>query len=918
MRSPLRPAPWVPLAWVLGAVWFVAAPAVAQPANAYRSRVSGFWDQTSTWERYDGSNWVAAAATPVATNASTIFVRNAHTVTVRNALTTDELVVQVGGRVTVNAALTLPDGSGDELTVFGVFEVRQDLSVPDPSTVAVKAGGVYRHARNGGALPSAARTTWEAGSTCEVTGVVNTLPGNLSQRFHHLTWNNPGQTGSWGLGLAIQAINGDFTMVSTGSGGFYWVQNTATPLTVGGNYVQTGGLFIYTYGSGSGTIDVEGDFRVSGGTMALSTSSGIPTLRVAGAFALTGGALGVSAGRAATVVLDGTAPQTLTLTGAISTEDIPFVLDNPSGVTAASDLDLPDDLTVQSGTLDMNSRYLTVGDDLLVNGDLTRLGRLTFDGPWVQTYTYADRIDVPRLVVNKSAGSLTLAVAALDITRGIVVVAGALDLNDQPVTMRYSDGRTSTVFLEGASASVAGDANLSVERAFGTGGDGWRMLAVPITGVPYSTLNGTFHTQGAGWSTSATGVPTLQRLDVAAQDWDPLDGADAAFVPGEGYIFYMYETAPGGAAQLPAVWTVTGPLSPVASVPLGFNTAAGDSHNLVGNPWVANLDWNATVAASTDVGTSYAVWDPSVTDGGGLSGYRYYNAAGQTGAAGPYIPPFQAFSAQATAPGATLVFKTSDAANYGVPVYQGRRSGPSPHVRLQLEGGGRGEAETYLVFDADARAGRDAFDVDRRPPLDGDHATLWFEAEGAPRLAFDGRSMAAGEETYALHVAATVAGTYTLSWPDWHGVPASWRLTLWDRETGREVDLRAERSVTVRLPATDPQAAGGAARFALRVVDPGRIDPSAPPRPDAVRLAPNAPNPFAGATTLRYALPEAGPVRLAVYDALGREVAVLADGERGAGWHTAQMSAAGLASGTYLVRLVAGGEVRVGRMLVAR
>jgi hypothetical protein len=52
-------------------------------------------------------------------------------------------------------------------------------------------------------------------------------------------------------------------------------------------------------------------------------------------------------------------------------------------------------------------------------------------------------------------------------------------------------------------------------------------------------------------------------------------------------------------------------------------------------------------------------------------------------------------------------------------------------------------------------------------------------------------------------------------------------------------------------------------------------------------------------------VPEAADVRLAVYDRLGREVAVILDGRMDAGNHEARFDATGLASGVYLYRLQA-------------
>jgi CSLREA domain-containing protein len=76
--------------------------------------------------------------------------------------------------------------------------------------------------------------------------------------------------------------------------------------------------------------------------------------------------------------------------------------------------------------------------------------------------------------------------------------------------------------------------------------------------------------------------------------------------------------------------------------------------------------------------------------------------------------------------------------------------------------------------------------------------------------------------------------------------------------------------------------------------------------PEAVALGRPYPNPTARAATLPFALPAAGPVRLVVYDVLGREVAVLVDGVVEAGRHEVVLDARALPSGLYFVRLEAG------------
>ena len=85
--------------------------------------------------------------------------------------------------------------------------------------------------------------------------------------------------------------------------------------------------------------------------------------------------------------------------------------------------------------------------------------------------------------------------------------------------------------------------------------------------------------------------------------------------------------------------------------------------------------------------------------------------------------------------------------------------------------------------------------------------------------------------------------------------------------------------------------------------------PEEPALPEGLRIARPHPNPFAGPLALRYEVPAPTPLRLSVYDALGREVAVLFDGTAEAGAHEAVLDGGALAPGVYVVRLsVSGGS----------
>jgi hypothetical protein len=89
-------------------------------------------------------------------------------------------------------------------------------------------------------------------------------------------------------------------------------------------------------------------------------------------------------------------------------------------------------------------------------------------------------------------------------------------------------------------------------------------------------------------------------------------------------------------------------------------------------------------------------------------------------------------------------------------------------------------------------------------------------------------------------------------------------------------------------------------------------------QPLAYALSQNFPNPFNPSTLIRYQLAGAGPVRLTVYDILGREVATLTDGMQQPGTHEARFDGGGLSSGVYFYRLQTAGFVQERKMILQK
>ena len=93
--------------------------------------------------------------------------------------------------------------------------------------------------------------------------------------------------------------------------------------------------------------------------------------------------------------------------------------------------------------------------------------------------------------------------------------------------------------------------------------------------------------------------------------------------------------------------------------------------------------------------------------------------------------------------------------------------------------------------------------------------------------------------------------------------------------------------------------------------------------PTELMLEGARPNPFGEATEIRYELPGRSRMKLLVYDLMGREVAVVEEGERGPGrlsgeWDGRNGRGAVVSNGIYMIRLYAGGESRVRPVVLLR
>jgi len=93
--------------------------------------------------------------------------------------------------------------------------------------------------------------------------------------------------------------------------------------------------------------------------------------------------------------------------------------------------------------------------------------------------------------------------------------------------------------------------------------------------------------------------------------------------------------------------------------------------------------------------------------------------------------------------------------------------------------------------------------------------------------------------------------------------------------------------------------------------------------PTVFGLQRSYPNPFNATTLIEYALPQEAEVSLLVYDVLGQQVRMLVSGNVTAGVHTVRWdgrnnAGRSVGAGVYLVRLVAGEDTAISRMMLVK
>lgn len=88
--------------------------------------------------------------------------------------------------------------------------------------------------------------------------------------------------------------------------------------------------------------------------------------------------------------------------------------------------------------------------------------------------------------------------------------------------------------------------------------------------------------------------------------------------------------------------------------------------------------------------------------------------------------------------------------------------------------------------------------------------------------------------------------------------------------------------------------------------------------PTSYALYQNYPNPFNPVTKINYQIPQPGKVKIAVFDMLGKEVAVIENNIKDAGYYTLQFDGSNISSGIYFYKIIAGSFIETKKLVLMK
>ena len=562
----------------------------------YRSKQTGNWNATTTWESSpDGTNWSNALSTPTS-NDDVITIRNGHTVSITGSVTVDQVIVASGATLDLSSAVTftINNGSGDDLDVSGTF-IQTAGTITNNGTIVVQNGGILRQDKVGTAIPTA---TWNTGSTCEVRGWVGGIGGGLDQDFYNFTWNCTGQTTALNMNLepVSMSVGGLFKVVSTGTGKLNLMSSGGTTKSLNvGSFEITGGWFQLSGSNGDGlsTLTIANNFTISGGTFYFqdnpSTSAAFTKLIIGGDFNQSGGDISSDASGNRGIYLNGSGSQTVTLSGGTILDNLRnrFGYKTASGPTSLNEVysHTTAQSTITGSTMSANTGYAA----------------WPTSGSLIKNVTINNNAGVTLSNSKQINGDLTMTSGKLAMGANTLILNGTISGSTATNSLTGSSSSNLTVSGTGALGSIffnqttPGTTNLLNNLTINRTSSGTATLGNNlVVGSVLTLTSGILTTTGVTLSVTNTATGAVTGQSSSSFINGPLRRSMTTSTT------YVYPVGDGGNYYPLTLSSVTG-TSPVASVQ-SFNSGSGGTYSSgsVSTSEYWKIDWSGTsVTAAT-------------------------------------------------------------------------------------------------------------------------------------------------------------------------------------------------------------------------------------------------------------------------------------------------------------------------------
>lgn len=459
-----------------------------------------------------------------------------------------------------------------------------------------------------------------------------------------------------------------------------------------------------------------------------------------------------------------------------------------------------------------------------------------------------------------------------------------------------------------------------------TGNAGWRMLSSPKSGFTVSDISDNTAIQGITGGPNESYGANFYYYG-SSGDWTKPTDMNTAFGDGYGFITYFFNNSTAGSSPLPLTLDVTG-TEPSSDVTVTLNKSTvfnSNYYTLVGNPYASNFSLSSITNNGDGIGTNVVIWDNSA----GLYG-DYQNMSVGSGVVAPWQGFWVSVPSAGTATSITLP-KSGKTTSASTAAYFKTTASQEIEGQFILQYTDKLSAPFKVRMLEGASVANDINDLAKFTSLSSVYATVAGRLESASSLnAIEALPLELTEAVTLVvePLIAGVSGEFQLNWKQFDTFPEYVKLDLIDTETELVYNLREAGSISFTYAA---KAAPGDAplksvtvtttgnnRFKVVItpittsVEAGELIPS------QLSLSQNFPNPFNPSTKIAFSLPSQTQVRLAVFDMLGREVAVLVSGVRAVGSYEVTFDAANLASGMYLYRLEANGAVLTQKMTLIK